>query len=118
MESPSAFQRVKRDLRSLLNRITYKRLIYNVPFLAYLAFLGMLYITNSNRAVQTQQELNRQAVLLKELRWRHIDAQNRLLNAGKEEDMIRRVQPLALQPLMLPPYSLKAESSDDKVQLN
>ena len=118
MENLNAFQRAKRDVRGLLGRLTYKGLINNVPFLMYVAFLGMLYITNSNRAVQTQQELNQEAVLLKELRWRHMDAQTRLTNAGNEQDVMRRAQPLALQPLLLPPYAIKIAGNEQGAASN
>lgn len=108
-------QRIRTDWRQLLEKVSYKGIVSNVPFLVYVAILLMLYITNSNHAVQVQQELNTQHVVLKELRWKHMDIKSKLMNAGMEDIILKRGSSLGLMPLRFPAYSLVVDSNKTPV---
>lgn len=109
-------RRNNKKWQSALEKLSYKGIVGNVPFLFYAAILVVLYISNSNHAVQIQKELNQQNVILKELRWKHMDIKSKLVNAGTEKDILRRGTGLGLQPLRLPPYqiSIDTPSADSK----
>jgi hypothetical protein len=96
----------KLDWRKLLDRISYKGIVNNVPFLAFLVLLCVAYIANNHEAIETQRELDKQQKLLKELHWRHMDVQSRLMNAGMEAEVIKRGAAIGMKPLMMPAYTI------------
>jgi hypothetical protein len=99
-------QRIRADWKALMAKISYMGMIANIPYLAFLVLLAVIYIANSHRAVEMQRELNKQQQVLKELRWRYMDSKTRLMNAGMETEIIRSSDPLGLKPLTLPAYSI------------
>ena len=55
-EQPAA-ERIRSDWKALLDKVSYKGIVNNIPFLAFLALICVLYINNSQRAVSMQREL-------------------------------------------------------------
>jgi len=106
----SPAQRIRTDWKALMARLSYKGILNNVPYLAFIAFLCMIYIANNQRTVETQRELNKQQQILKELRWRYTDVKTKLMNAGMETEMIRSGAAIGLKPLVLPAYSITVDS--------
>ena len=104
-------QRIRADWKALIAKVSYKGMVNNIPYVAFVALLCIIYIANNHRAVETQRELNKQQTILKELRWRRMDIQTRLMNAGMETEMIRRGEQMGLKPLMLPAYSIIIDSN-------
>lgn len=101
----------KMDWRKVLDRISYKGIVNNVPFLAFIVLLGVFYIANNHAAIETQRELDRQKKLLKELSWRNMDAQSKLMNAGMEAEVIRRGAGIGMKPLMMPAYKIAIDTN-------
>ena len=99
-------KRLRRDWKHLANKMSYKGIVGNIPFLAFVAVLLMLVITNSHHALEVQRELTRQQKILKELRWHHEDINAKLMNAGMEREIIQRGSNIGLYPLTLPAYSI------------
>ena len=99
-------QRVRADWNALMKRLSYTRVITNIPYIAFLALLAVIYIANSHRAVELQREINKQQAVLKELRWRYMDTKTRLMNTGMESNVIQSGVALGLKPLTLPAYSI------------
>lgn len=99
-------QRIRADYQALVQRVSYTKVITNIPYIAFLALLAVVYIANSHRAVELQRELNKQQATLKELRWRYMDTKTRLMNAGMESNIIQSGAPIGLKPLTLPAYSI------------
>ena len=104
-------ERIRNDWKALLDKVSYKGIVNNIPFLAFLALICVLYINNSQRAVSMQREINTQNKKLKELRWKYMDIKSQLMNAGMESEMIRSAAGLGLKPLAMPPYTIEADSS-------
>jgi hypothetical protein len=102
----TALSAEKLDWRKLLDRISYRGIVHNVPFLAFLVLLCVAYIANNHEAIETQRELDKQQKLLKELHWRHMDVQSRLMNAGMEAEVIKRGAAIGMKPLMMPAYTI------------
>jgi hypothetical protein len=109
-------QRIRSDIRALRDRLSYTKVLTNIPYIAFCALLAVMYIANNHRAVDRQRELNKRQQVLKELRWRYMDTKTRLMNAGMETETIRESIPLGLKPLTLPAYSivLEKQESQDK----
>jgi hypothetical protein len=109
-EETQPSQRIRNDWKALLEKVSYKGIVNNIPFLAFLALMCVVYINNSQRAVSMQRELNVQNKYLKELRWKYMDIKSQLMNAGMESEMIRSAAGLGLKPLALPPYTVEVDS--------
>lgn len=99
------------DWRKLLDRISYKGIVNNVPFLAFIILLGVFYIANSHNATEIQRELDKQQKILKELKWRNMDAQSKLMNAGMESEILKRGAGIGLKPLMIPAYKIEVDTN-------
>ena len=102
---------VRNDWKAWINKVSYKAIVNNIPFIAYLALLCMVYITNSNRMMETQRELNAKNKALKELRWRYMDVKSQLMYAGMETQVIRSADKIGLKPLMLPAYTIVKDTT-------
>jgi len=109
-------QRIKSDWKSLLERVSYRGIVNNIPFLAFAALVCIVYISNSQRAVAVQREMNKNEKELKELRWKYMDIKSKLMNAGMETEVIRNATAIGLKPLMLPAYKIEIDTATAKQQ--
>ncbi len=104
-------QRVRSDWRTLVDKLSYKAIVNNIPFLAFVALLAVLYINNSQRAVDIQRELNKENKVLKELRWKYMDVSSKLMYVKMESEVIKRASTLGMKPMSLPAYSVVVDST-------
>lgn len=103
-------QRVRNDWRTLVEKVSYKAIVNNIPFLAFVAMLCVLYINNTQQSVEIQREINRQNKILKELRWKYMDIKSQLMNAKMETEVIKRSMVIGLKPMSLPAYTIEQDS--------
>ncbi|MBS1777869.1 MAG: hypothetical protein JST70_01000 [Bacteroidetes bacterium] len=103
-------QRVRNDWRTLVEKVSYKAIVNNIPFLAFIAMLCVLYINNTQQSVAIQREINRQNKILKELRWKYMDIKSQLMNARMETEVIKRSMVIGLKPMSLPAYTIQEDS--------
>ena len=101
-------QRIRNDWRAIVARISYSAIVKNIPFFAFVALLGVIYISSNSSAIETQRAIEKQQVILKELRWKYMDAKTSLMSAGVEAEVIRRASTIGLKPLMLPAYKVSS----------
>ena len=106
MEALTPAQRVRNDWRSLVEKVSYKAIVNNIPFLAFIVLLCVLYISNSHRAIEMQRELNAQQRILKELRWKNIDTKSQLMYVKTETQVIKSAEKIGLKPSLLPAYKI------------
>lgn len=104
-------QRVRSDWKTLVDKLSYKAIVNNIPFLAFVALLAVLYINNSQRAVDMQRELNKENKVLKELRWKYMDVSSKLMYVKMESEVIKRASTLGMKPMSLPAYSIVVDST-------
>ncbi|WP_276133646.1 FtsL-like putative cell division protein [Polluticoccus soli] len=107
-------QRVRNDWKTLVEKISYNAIVSNVPYLAFVAVLCVLYINNTQRAVEMQRELNKQNKILKELRWKYMDIKTQLMYTRMETQVIRNASAIGLKPLILPAYTIEKDSAATK----
>ena len=107
-------EQVKNDWKALLGKVSYKAIVNNIPYLAFVALLCVLYITNSHRAIEMQREVNAQNKALKELRWKYMDIKSQLMYSKMETQVIRSAAAIGLKPLMLPAYKIEIDSNLNK----
>lgn len=106
-------QRVRSDWKALVDKLSYEGIVSNIPFIAFIVLLCVLYITNNQRTIDAQRVLNRKNHELKELRWKYMDVKSRLMNAGMETEVIRKAAPLGLKPMMLPAFRISVDSTKE-----
>jgi hypothetical protein len=102
--------RIRSDWRSLVEKVSYKAIVNNIPFLIFLAVMCVMYINNTQRAIAIQNETNKQQNVLKELRWKYMDVSKQLMNNQMETEVIRKAAILGLKPMEYPAYSVQADS--------
>ncbi|MBA3828009.1 MAG: hypothetical protein H0X33_03650 [Taibaiella sp.] len=103
-------QQVKSDWKALVDKISYKAIVNNIPFLAFIVLLCVLYITNNHRAIEMQREINAEKKTLKELRWKYMDIKSQLMYTKMETQVIRNAANIGLKPLVLPAYRVGTDS--------
>jgi|GEM_PF-1192898 len=106
-----AQERVRSDWRSFLDKLSYKGIVRNVPFLAFLVLLAVIYITNNQRTIEIQRELNKNNQVLKELRWKYMDIKSQLMNAGMETEIIRNSSVIGMKPMLFPAYEVVIDTA-------
>lgn len=84
--------------------------------MAFVSFLLILYINNTQSAVEMQGELNKQNKQLKELRWKYMDVKTRLMFARMETEVMKKGMQQGLKPLMLPAYAVNVDSNGSIAQ--
>ncbi len=99
-------QRVKSDWRSLVEKVSYKAIVNNIPYLAFVVVLCVLYISNSHRALEMQRELNTQHKMLQELRWKYMDVKSQLMKEKTETQVIKNAEHIGLKPSLMPAYKI------------
>lgn len=99
-------QRVRSDWKSLVEKVSYKAIVNNIPFLSFVVLLCVLYISNSQRAIDMQRELNRKNKELKELRWKYTDVKSHLMDVKTERQVMLSGEKLGLKPSILPAYKI------------
>jgi hypothetical protein len=104
-------QRVRNDWKTLVDKLSYKAIVNNIPYLAFVSLLLILYINNTQRAIEMQGELNKQNKILKELRWKYMDIKTQLMYTRMETEVIKSASRQGLKPLMLPAYSIVMDSA-------
>lgn len=109
-EHVTPVQHVRNDWKTVVDRLSYKAIVNNIPYLAFVSLLLILYINNSQRAIEIQGELNRQHKILKELRWKYMDVKSRLMNTQMETEVIKSAARIGLKPMTLPAYSVRLNS--------
>src|ERR1700752_83329 len=106
-EGMTPAQKVRNDWQSLVEKVSYKAIVNNIPFLAFLALLSVLYISNSHRAIEMQRELNAQNKILKELRWKYMDVKSQLMYVKTETQVIKNAERIGLKPSLMPAYKIE-----------
>ena len=99
-------QRVRADWRSLVNKLSYKAIVNNIPYLAFLALLCVLYISNSRKAIEMQRELNARNKEIKELNWKYMDVKSQLMQVKTETQIIKSAEGIGLKPSLMPAYKI------------
>ncbi len=110
VQEEAPVQRVRADWNQLLERLSQKAIVKNVPYLAFVVLLCVLYIGNTQSAVETQRELSKQNKILKELRWEYMDAKSQLMYVQMESQVIKEGADIGLAPLQLPAYRVSTDS--------
>jgi len=89
--------------------LSYKAIVHNMPYLMFITFLCILYIANNNHAISLTRSLNEETKVLKELKWRYMDLQSRLMYQTSESQLILKTEAIGLKPLEKPAFEIKVK---------
>ena len=82
-----------------------------IPFLFFMAFLGLLYIANIYYAERTVSSIDSIKNELKELRYEHISTKSELMTISTQTEVSRRLEGTGLKPTLIPPAKLVIEKA-------
>ncbi|MCX6235669.1 MAG: FtsL-like putative cell division protein [Bacteroidetes bacterium] len=86
--------------------LTRESMIRQLPFLLYLAFLAIIYITNSVYAEKNVIETDRLRKEMKELRYNYITTKSQLMFISKQSEVSKRIKPTGLKEATKPAFKL------------
>ena len=100
------------DKKATLFRLKWVEWIFvNLPFVCYLALLGVIYISNahaSEKAVRKIEELKEE---VKDTKWRAMDLKQEVMHGSIQSQIENKVQGTGLLPSTKPPYKIMAEKT-------
>ncbi|MEO5674319.1 MAG: FtsL-like putative cell division protein [Chitinophagales bacterium] len=90
-----------------LSRLVHHRtVIRNLPFIFFLAGVGILYIANSHYAEKNVREIDQIEKQLNELRWEYMTTKSQLEYLSKQSEVAKMVEPAGLKQLREPPNKI------------
>ena len=104
------------DWKLVLNKVGQKGIVSNIPFILYIAFLALVYITINHHAENTIRDINKTAKDLKELRWRYVDEKTQIMFLTKESQLEQSAASLGLKKTKVPPYKIAINLTDNTPQ--
>lgn len=96
-------------LRSIFstNRLSSYLVTRNLPFAAFVALLGLLYISNRHLAERTVRTIDRSGRDVKELGWDYKSLSAELMKLTTQTEIAKRADTLGLKERMEPPIKLE-----------
>jgi hypothetical protein len=85
-----------------------------LPFLLFMALLGMFYIANRNFAEKNIRDIDKISRQVNELSWQYKSAKARLAFKSTLTEVIKKVDTLGLKQPVTPPQVLTAEEDKDE----
>ncbi|TAF35761.1 MAG: hypothetical protein EAZ57_00610 [Cytophagales bacterium] len=80
-----------------------------MPYLAYLAVLGVIYIANRNQTERTAKEMNTLRREVEEMRIEYITTKADYMKQWRQSDIMQKVMPLGLKQSTEPPIKIQPE---------
>jgi hypothetical protein len=90
--------------------LNYQRIVRQIPFFLFLAFLAIIYIYNGHYADKTMRDIAKTTNELKELQYEYKSVKGDVLRKTKQSELINVVQPLGLKELTIAPVVLTDSS--------
>ncbi|TBO42162.1 FtsL-like putative cell division protein [Pedobacter kyonggii] len=83
-----------------------------LPYLCFLALLGMIYIANSHFAVKNVRRIDKLNKEVKELRWEYKSLKADLMFKSKLTEVAKKVDTLGIKELIEPPKKIIVKSDE------
>lgn len=95
-DSFDLWQYLKRQLKE-------DSLISYLPFLLFVAVLGVVYIANAHYHLQLERRIDEQETINKRLEWEYLTVKSDVMYKSKQSEVAKAVLPMGLKPLVAPP---------------
>ena len=86
--------------------VHHTTVIRSLPFIFFLAAIGIAYIANSHYAEKNVREIDQIEKQLNELRWDYMTTKSQLENISKQSEVAKMVEPSGLKELVVPPKKI------------
>lgn len=96
-----------------VDKISYLGIVKNMPYLLFLTLLVIVYMANNNYAISLVREIDNKNKELKQLHWRYLDLQSRLMFQTTESQLKMRTAALGLNPLQEPAFIIKTKQKNN-----
>lgn len=94
------------DFLDVSSWVSYETVIRNLPFVLFIAALGIVYIWNSHRVEKSIRESNTLEKQMKELKWEYTTTKSELEYSSKMSEVGRMVVTTGLEELRVPPKKI------------
>lgn len=84
-----------------------KKIVFNLPFLAFLIVLAILHIANSHTAENYARTITKTEREVKQLRWQYMTTASSLMQKSKQSEVVKLVGTQGLKELRVPPYKIE-----------
>jgi hypothetical protein len=101
-------------LKQLSNKITADKATRALPFILFMALLGMIYIANRNLAERNIRDIDKVGKQVNELGWEYKSVKAKLAFKSTLTEVVKRVDTLGLKQPASPPEVLKDEEVPDE----
>lgn len=81
----------------------------NLPYVCFLAFLGLVYIYNAHSVERKMRKIDTLKSEVSDLRWRHLNVKQEIMYGSTQSQIQRRVADLKLKSVEEPPITVKKE---------
>lgn len=96
-------------------RFKYAEWIFvNLPFVCYLALLGVLMIFNNHASEKSLREIDSLKREVKDLRWQHMNLEQKLMYGSTQSQLTKNLGDKELKPLGNLPKKLSISSDTDE----
>lgn len=101
-------KRISKPIQSLLEGdfLSREGVVKNLPFLAFLAIIAIVYIANTYYAEKTFKEIESTKSELRELRYQYITTKSNLMYLSKQSEIEGRARLIGLTETKVPPYKI------------
>lgn len=115
-QAPKSASKVKRGFISIVSGkfLADDSTLSSLPFLLYVAFLGVLYIANGYYAHNRLKDLDSLDNNISELRTQYIIAKDKLMYLSKESELEKSTGTFGLQESVIPPNKIVVYNSGKK----
>lgn len=97
----------------MLDKVSYVGIVRNMPYIIFLALLAIFYIANNNHAIELVRTIDAKKEELKQLRWRYMDLQSRLMYQTSESQLKLQTEALGLKPLKEPAFEIRVKQQPE-----
>jgi hypothetical protein len=86
--------------------VHYQTIIHNLPFVFFLAAIGILYIANAHYAEKNIREMSQIEKEMNEMRWEYMTTKSELEYISKQSEVAKMIEPSGLKELQEPPKKI------------
>ena len=114
--SPVTGKKVGRSMHTILDGsfLTRRTFVRGLPFILFLMFLGILYITNIFRVERTKRQLDNLEEDLRELRYEYISSRSKLMYESKPSEVSAKLSETGIRETLTPPTKIQVSEKSNQ----
>jgi cell division protein FtsL len=98
------------DKKATLFRLKWVEWIFvNLPFVCYLALLGVIYISNAHASEKAVRRIETLKQEVKDTKWRCMNLKQEVMHGSIQSQIEEKVKNTGLLPLTEPPFKIVAD---------